>query len=35
MLEWKPRLLILLALLGVVASLMGSLGWLIQFSLGW
>jgi hypothetical protein len=35
MLEWKPRLLILLVVLGVVASLMGSLGWIISFSLGW
>jgi hypothetical protein len=36
MLEWKPRLLILLAVLGVVASLMGSLGWIMQvLSLGW
>lgn len=36
MLEWKPRLLILLVVLGVVAALMGSLGWIIQsFSLGW
>jgi hypothetical protein len=35
MLEWKPRLLILLALLVVLASLMGSFGWLLPFSFGW
>lgn len=36
MLEWKPRLLILLAALAIVASVMGSLGWfLTAFSLGW
>jgi hypothetical protein len=34
MLEWKPRLLILLVLLVVLASLMGSFGW-SPFSFGW
>jgi hypothetical protein len=33
--EWKPKLAILIALLVVVASLMGSLGWFLSFSLGW
>jgi len=34
MLEWKPRLLILLVLLVVLASLLGSFGWL-PYSFGW
>jgi hypothetical protein len=35
MLEWKPRLLILLVLLVALASLLGSFGWAIDFSFGW
>jgi hypothetical protein len=35
MLEWKPRLLILLVLLVALASLMGSFGWILPFSFGW
>jgi uncharacterized protein YpmS len=34
MLEWKPRLLILLALLVMLASLLGSFGW-SPYSFGW
>ena len=34
MLEWKPRLLILLVLLVTLASLLGSFGW-NPFSFGW
>ena len=34
MLEWKPRLLILLVLLVALAALMGSFGW-ESFSFGW
>jgi hypothetical protein len=34
-LEWKPRLLILLVLLVTLASLLGSFGWAISFSFGW
>jgi hypothetical protein len=34
-LEWKPRLLILLVLLLTLASLLGSFGWAISFSFGW
>jgi len=34
MLEWKPRLLILLVLLVALASLLGSFGW-NPFSFGW
>jgi hypothetical protein len=35
MLEWKPRLLILLVLLVALASLLGSFGWALPFSFGW
>ena len=36
MLEWKPRLLILLVLLTAIASVLGSLGWIFEtLSLGW
>jgi hypothetical protein len=35
MLEWKPRLLILLVLLVTLASLLGSFGWAVSFSFGW
>jgi hypothetical protein len=35
MLEWKPRLLILLVLLVALASLLGSFGWAISLSFGW
>ena len=34
MLEWKPRLLILLVLLVALASLLGSFGW-NPYSFGW
>lgn len=35
MLEWKPRLLILLVLLVALAALLGSFGWATAFSFGW
>jgi hypothetical protein len=37
MLEWKPRLIVLMVLLVALAAFLGSLGWgvLDCFSLGW
>jgi hypothetical protein len=37
MLEWKPRLVVLIVLLVALAAFMGSLGWDVidAFSLGW
>jgi hypothetical protein len=35
MLEWKPKLVVLVALLVVVAALLGQLGWILPFQLGW
>ena len=35
MLEWKFRLVILLALAGVLAAGLGSLGGLVHFNFGW
>ena len=35
MLEWKPRLLILMALLVVLASLLGQFSWFVPLQFGW
>lgn len=35
MLEWKPRLLVLLMLLVALAALLGSFGWALPLSFGW
>jgi hypothetical protein len=35
MLEWKPRLIILLVLLVTLASLMGQWGWILPTQWGW
>ena len=37
MLEWKPKLLVLVVLLVTLAALLGQLGWasLLPFQLGW
>jgi hypothetical protein len=35
MLEWKFRLVILMAALGMLAAVFGNLGWAPHFNLGW
>jgi hypothetical protein len=35
MLEWKPRLFILMMLLVVLSSLLGQFGWLLPINFGW
>jgi hypothetical protein len=35
MLEWKPRLFVLMVLLAGVASLLGQFGWIRALQFGW
>jgi len=35
MLEWKPRLFVLMMLLVVLSSLLGQFGWLLPINFGW
>jgi hypothetical protein len=35
MLEWKPRLLILMVLLVALASLLGQFSWILPLHFGW